>query len=103
MHSIARVSLQVALKNHVSRNERYAVTTGSVTGSSFRVGAYPGGSQDLSSFSGRRSGSNEVPLYSAHLEGAVICPFVRDHDLLLLIAFAEWPEQANANPQLSFQ
>ena len=59
--------------------------------------------QDLSSFLGRRSASNEVPLYSAHLEGALIRPLVRDHDLLLLIAFAEWPDQANANPQLSFQ
>jgi hypothetical protein len=33
----------------------------------------------------------------------VICPLVRDDDLLLLIAFAEWPDQAKANPQLSFQ
>lgn len=79
------------------------MTIGSVTGSSLRVDAYQSASQDLSSFSGRRSGSNEVPLYGARLEGAVICPLVRDDDLLLLVAFAEWPDQANTIPQLSFQ
>ena len=63
--SIARVSLQVALRNSVSRNVKICSDDRFCNGVQCPrtyVDACQGASQDLSSFSGSRSGSNEVSL-----------------------------------------